>query len=58
MASRSEDDPSRADLRGSPEFVDTCRKINSLARALSDFRSNNARLIERLVNIPRQSRGL
>jgi two-component system, NarL family, sensor histidine kinase UhpB len=46
----------RADLAGSPEFVDTCRKINSLAGALSDFRADNARLIERLFDAQDEER--
>jgi len=36
---------------GSPEFVETCRKINSLAGALSSLRATNEELIERLLDV-------
>jgi two-component system sensor histidine kinase UhpB len=52
----SGDYSARADLAGSPESVDTCRKINSLARVLSDFRADNARLIERLFDAQDEER--
>jgi two-component system, NarL family, sensor histidine kinase UhpB len=35
---------------GSPEFVAICRKINSLAEALSNFSATNLRLIDRLFD--------
>ena len=36
---------------GSPEFVEICRKINSLAEALSSLRATNEELIERLLDV-------
>jgi two-component system sensor histidine kinase UhpB len=36
---------------GSPDFVEICRKINSLAEALSSLRATNEELIERLLDV-------
>jgi two-component system, NarL family, sensor histidine kinase UhpB len=47
----SGDYSARVEPSGSPEFVDTCRKINSLAEALSDLHATNGRLIERLLDV-------
>lgn len=47
----SGDYSARVEPSGSPEFLDTCRKINSLAEALSDLHATNSQLIERLLDV-------
>jgi two-component system sensor histidine kinase UhpB len=47
----SGDYSARVEPSGSPEFLDTCRKINSLAKALFDLQATNARLIEQLLDV-------
>jgi two-component system sensor histidine kinase UhpB len=41
----------RIEPKGSPEFVDTCLKINSLAGSLSALRATNEELIQRLLDV-------
>ncbi|MGO9390445.1 histidine kinase [Rhodoblastus sp.] len=52
----SGDYAARATPAGSPEFVETCRKINSLAQALSDLSAAEAHLIERLIDVQDEER--
>jgi two-component system, NarL family, sensor histidine kinase UhpB len=52
----SGDYAARATPEGSPEFVETCRKINSLAQALSDLSAAKAHLIERLIDVQDEER--
>jgi two-component system sensor histidine kinase UhpB len=52
----SGDYAARATPSGSPEFVDTCRKINSLAQTLSELSSAKADLIERLIDLQDEER--
>jgi two-component system, NarL family, sensor histidine kinase UhpB len=46
----------RIEPSGSPEFIDTCRKINSLAEALADLRAANGQLLERLLDAQDEER--
>jgi two-component system sensor histidine kinase UhpB len=48
---QSGDYSARVEPTGSPEFVETCLKINSLAGSLSDLRATNEELIERLLDV-------
>ena len=48
---QSGDYSARVEPQGSPEFVEICRKINSLAGALSDLRATNEELIARLLDV-------
>lgn len=52
----SGDYAARAAPAGSPEFVDTCRKINSLAQTLSELSAAKAHLIERLIDVQDEER--
>jgi two-component system, NarL family, sensor histidine kinase UhpB len=46
----------RVEPSGPPEFVDTCRQINSLAEALADLRAVNGQLLERLLDAQDEER--
>jgi two-component system, NarL family, sensor histidine kinase UhpB len=48
---QSGDYSARVEPTGSPEFVETCLKINSLAGSLSALRATNEELIERLLDV-------
>ena len=52
----SGDYSARVEPTGSPEFVDTCGKINSLAQTLSELRAANGQLIERLFDAQDEER--
>ncbi len=52
----SGDYAARVEPAGSPELVDICRKINSLAEALSGLSATNGRLIERLLDVQDEER--
>jgi two-component system, NarL family, sensor histidine kinase UhpB len=52
----SGDYAARVEPTGSPEFVDTCVKINSLAQTLSELRAANGQLIERLFDAQDEER--
>ena len=41
---------------GSPELVETCRRINSLAEALTTLSATNGRLVERLLDVQDEER--
>ncbi len=47
----SGDYSARVKPSGSPEFVETCLKINSLAGSLSELRAANEELIQRLLDV-------
>jgi two-component system sensor histidine kinase UhpB len=52
----SGDYAARATPAGSPEFVETCRKINSLARTLAELSAAKAQFVERLIDVQDEER--
>ncbi|WP_294534218.1 histidine kinase [uncultured Rhodoblastus sp.] len=52
----SGDYAARATPSGSPEFVDTCGKINSLAQTLAELSAAKADLIEKLIDLQDEER--
>jgi two-component system sensor histidine kinase UhpB len=52
----SGDYTARATPAGSPEFVDTCKKINSLAQTLSELSAAKAGFVERLIDVQDEER--
>jgi two-component system sensor histidine kinase UhpB len=52
----SGDYAARATPAGSPEFVETCMKINSLAQTLAELSAAKAQFVERLIDVQDEER--